>query len=156
PPANAAKPVAAYSVADQPSAADASAPAGAANIAPKSLAEQRTALEPVRRYIGLLVAFLAAITCTFGNLAAYGQTNIKRLMAYSPISHAGYMMMPVAAAILMAGSHPDAASRALAVVGVYAALYLFMNLGAFAIIAFLRNALRTEEIAGYAGLVRRS
>jgi NADH-quinone oxidoreductase subunit N len=121
-----------------------------------SVTEQRAALEPVRRYIGLLVAFLAAITCTFGNLAAYGQTNVKRLMAYSTISHAGYMMMPVAAAMFLAGSHPANAAAALAVVAVYTGLYLFMNLGAFAIIAFLRNTLRSEEIADYAGLVRRS
>ena len=51
-----------------------------------------------------LVALLAAVTCTFGNLAAYGQTNMKRLLAYSTIAHAGYMMMPVAAAVALAGT----------------------------------------------------
>src|SRR5262249_36918474 len=50
-------------------------------------------LNPVRNFIALLVALIAAVTCTFGNLAAYGQTNIKRLMAYSTIAHAGYIMM---------------------------------------------------------------
>ena len=41
-----------------------------------------------------MIAFFAAVTCTFGNLAAYGQDNMKRLLAYSTIAHAGYMMMP--------------------------------------------------------------
>ena len=57
------------------------------------------ALATVRQYIVAVIAVLAAVTCTFGNLAAYGQTNMKRLLAYSTIAHAGYMMMPVAAAV---------------------------------------------------------
>lgn len=114
------------------------------------------ALNPVRSYMAVLVGFIAAITCTFGNLAAYGQTNIKRLLAYSTIAHAGYMMMPVAAGLVLAGKNPAAAEAAFAAVPLYAGVYLFMNLGAFAIVAFLRNTLRTEEIADYAGLIRTS
>ena len=59
----------------------------------------------------MLLAFMAVITCTFGNLAAYGQTNIKRLLAYSTIAHAGYMMMPVAAAVALAGNDPARPQR---------------------------------------------
>jgi NADH-quinone oxidoreductase subunit N len=103
-----------------------------------------------------VVAILAAITCTFGNLAAYGQTNIKRLLAYSTIAHAGYMMMPVAAGLWLMDDSPDGAQEAFASLLVYAGIYLFMNLGAFAIVAFLRNAIRSEEIADYAGLMRTS
>jgi NADH-quinone oxidoreductase subunit N len=114
------------------------------------------ALAPVRNFMAVLVAFLAAITCTFGNLAAYGQTNIKRLLAYSTIAHAGYMMMPIAAGLVLAGKNPVLAERAFAAVPFYAGVYLFMNLGAFAIVALLRNSLRSEEIADYAGLVRNS
>ena len=44
------------------------------------------------------LAFFAALTATFGNLAAYLQTNLKRLLAYSTIAHAGYMMMGLATA----------------------------------------------------------
>ncbi len=110
----------------------------------------------MRRYIALLVALIAAVTCTFGNLAAYGQTNIKRLMAYSTIAHAGYIMMPIAAAVALSGSNPAAARYAYCAVPFYVGLYLFMNLGAFAIIAFLRNTTRSEEIADWAGLVRLS
>ncbi len=59
---------------------------------------------------GLLI-LLAAVTCTFGNLAAYGQTNFKRLLAYSTIAHAGYMMMPMAAAVALAGTDRLEAQR---------------------------------------------
>jgi NADH-quinone oxidoreductase subunit N len=114
------------------------------------------ALDPARKFIAGLVALLAAVTCTFGNLAAYGQTNVKRLLAYSTIAHAGYMMMPVAAAVTLAGSDPAAARAAVAALAFYAGIYLFMNLGAFAFAAFLRDAIGSEEIADYAGLVRRS
>jgi NADH-quinone oxidoreductase subunit N len=114
------------------------------------------ALAPVRSFIAKLVAFFAIITCTFGNLAAYGQNNLKRLLAYSTIAHAGYMMMPVAAAIALVGLDNAGARAAVAALAIYIAVYLFMNLGAFAVVAFLRNAMRSEEIPDYAGLIRRA
>lgn len=117
---------------------------------------RHAALAPARRFIAYLIGFLAAITCTFGNLAAYGQTNIKRLLAYSTIAHAGYMMMPVAAGVLLLGDDPAGAKSAFASVAMYLAVYLFMNLGAFAMVAFVRNSLGTEQIADYAGLIRTS
>ena len=109
----------------------------------------------LRGFIAVLIAVVAAVTCTFGNLAAYGQTNINRLLAYSTIAHAGYMMMPVPAAIAMVEKNPESAEIAMASLGVYIAIYLFMNLGAFAIVALLRDALGSEEIADYGGLIRR-
>lgn len=118
------------------------------------LAAQEANLAPVRRYLVGLISLFAAITCTFGNLAAYGQTNIKRLLAYSTIAHAGYMMMPVAAAVSMLGEKPAEAEQAIASLAFYVSVYVFMNLGAFAIVAFLRNAMRSEEIADYRGLIR--
>jgi NADH-quinone oxidoreductase subunit N len=113
-------------------------------------------LGPVRTYMAWLIAFLAVITCTFGNLAAFGQTNIKRLLAYSTIAHAGYMMMAVPPILALAGLDAGRAQEAAAALLLYVAIYLFMNLGAFAIVAFLRNALRSEEIADYAGLIHRA
>ncbi len=110
------------------------------------------ALGPVRKFIVMLLAFISAITCTFGNLAAYGQSNIKRMLAYSTIAHAGYMMMPVAAAI--AAPDPRLAQQAISALLFYISLYLFMNLGAFAIVAFLRNTLHTEQIDDLGGLIR--
>jgi NADH-quinone oxidoreductase subunit N len=111
-------------------------------------------LAPVRTFIVRLLAIVAAVTCTFGNLAAYGQTNIKRLLAYSTIAHAGYMIMSVAAAVQLIGTSAAGAREAVAALMFYLVVYVFMNLGAFAIVAFLRNALHSEEITDYAGLVR--
>jgi len=160
PPATTQPALAAYNVADEhatKSAVKEATPAQPSPASPAAVKEEpNRALEPVRKFMALVVAFIAAITCTFGNLAAYGQTNIKRLFAYSTIAHAGYMMMPVAAALLLAGSFPRDAELAISTIVFYIALYLFMNLGAFAIVAFLRNTLRSEEIADYAGLIRRS
>ena len=113
-------------------------------------------LSPARQYIGLLIAVLAAVTCTFGNLAAYGQTNLKRLLAYSTIAHAGYMMMPVAAAVAMIEKNPAGARDAVSALVVYISIYVFMNLAAFAGVAFLRNAAGSEDLSDYSGLVRSS
>jgi NADH-quinone oxidoreductase subunit N len=114
------------------------------------------ALAPVRSFTARLIAFFAIITCTFGNLAAYGQNNLKRLLAYSTIAHAGYMMMPVSAAVAMAGINNAGAEKAIAALAIYMAVYLFLNLAAFAVVAFLRNAMRSEDLTDYAGLIRRS
>jgi NADH-quinone oxidoreductase subunit N len=115
-------------------------------------------LGPARSFMAGLVALIAAVTCTFGNLAAYGQTNLKRLLAYSTIAHAGYMMMPVAALLLLLGDpgRSGEALEAAASIAFYIGAYLFMNLSAFAIIAFMRNSIRSEEISAYSGLIRRS
>jgi NADH-quinone oxidoreductase subunit N len=116
--------------------------------------DRNIALAPVRRYLAVLIGLIAAVTCTFGNLAAYGQTNIKRLMAYSTIAHAGYIMMPVAAGVALSGVDTKAAAQAYSAIPFYVGLYLFMNLGVFSIIAFMRNAMRSEEIDDYRGLIR--
>jgi NADH-quinone oxidoreductase subunit N len=92
------------------------------------------------------VAFIAALTATFGNLAAYLQTNLKRLLAYSTIAHAGYMLMGLAAFTREGAS----------AVVFYLVTYLFMNLGAFAVVAFLRNQTGSEDLSSFRGLVRRS
>lgn len=114
-------------------------------------------LDPVRSFIVTLIGVVSIVTCTFGNLAAYGQRNIKRMLAYSTIAHAGFMMMPVAAAVALVGmGKTAAASEAIAALMLYATIYLFMNLGAFAIIAFMRNSMQSEEIKDYSGLIGRS
>jgi NADH-quinone oxidoreductase subunit N len=140
--------------ADRPIAAQSVAFLQPADDVPASGEADATPLAPVRTFLVQLLAVLAAVTCTFGNLAAYGQSNIKRLLAYSTIAHAGYMIMAVAAAVQLAGSNPLAAREAVAALLFYLTVYVFMNLGAFAIVAFLRNAIASEEIADYAGLIR--
>jgi NADH-quinone oxidoreductase subunit N len=102
--------------------------------------------EGVRDYLIPVIGCAAALTATFGNLAAFLQTNLKRLLAYSTIAHAGYMMM---------GLTPLNRDGAAAVL-FYLVGYLFMNLGAFAVVAFLRRETRSEDLAEYRGLVRRS
>jgi NADH-quinone oxidoreductase subunit N len=64
------------------------------------------------------------------------------------------MMMAVPPMLAMAGYHTAAAQQAVAALCIYIGVYLFMNLAAFAIIAFLRNAMGSEQIADYAGLIR--
>ena len=100
---------------------------------------------------------MAAITCTFGNLAAYGQTNIKRLLAYSTIAHAGYMMMPVAAGWCWPATNPVAARsgfRRLAVLR--RRLFVHESRGVCHRGAFCAMRCGSEEIADYAGLMRNS
>jgi NADH-quinone oxidoreductase subunit N len=100
----------------------------------------------VVRFLAPTLAFFAALTATFGNLAAYLQTNLKRLLAYSTIAHAGYMMMGLA---------PLTRDGAQAVL-FYMLVYLVMNLGAFAVVAFIRNQTGSEDLSSYRGLIRRA
>lgn len=109
--------------------------------------------------IGLGLGVIAAVTVTFGNLAAYSQTNVKRLLAYSTIAHAGFMLMVVSAlvVVLSAGSTEgfDVAEAArVCIEGLlfYLFVYLFMNLGAFAVVALLRNETFSEEIESFNGI----
>ena len=95
-------------------------------------------------WIGLL-SFLAIATMTLGNLAAIGQKNIKRFLAYSSIAHAGYLMMGLAALN----------QEAIKAVLFYVVVYLLMNLGAFLVVILVANELGTEEINDYRGLGRR-
>ena len=111
-------------------------------------------LENIRSFISKLIALLAVITCTFGNLAAYGQTNIKRMLAYSTIAHAGYMMMALPPIMALVATSADGATASVAALAIYIFTYVFMNLGVFAIVAFLRNKTGSEEIADYAGLIK--
>lgn len=133
----------------------AKAPAPAPATKPVLSNEERIKnLAPIRQFIVWVLAAMAMLTATFGNLAAYGQTNIKRMLAYSTIAHAGYMIMAVAAGLALAGTDNEKAQRALAAVPFYLATYLFMNLTAFGAVAYLRNTLRSEEYSAYSGLIR--
>ncbi|GAA4370272.1 hypothetical protein GCM10023088_21390 [Actinomadura verrucosospora] len=91
-----------------------------------------------------LLAVVAAATMTLGNLAAFGQDNVRRLLAYSTVSQAGYLLVPVA----MAG-RTDLARPALLY---FVAAYAVTNLGAFAVVV----AAGRDDLAGYTGLLRAS
>jgi NADH-quinone oxidoreductase subunit N len=107
---------------------------------------------------GLGLGFLATITATFGNLAAYSQRNMKRLLAYSTIAHAGYMLMAVSALLVLRSGGAESEYSYMAIEGLlyYLCVYLFMNLGAFAIVALIRNQTFSEEIEDYKGVSQQS
>jgi NADH-quinone oxidoreductase subunit N len=119
---------------------------------------ESAALATIYLSLGIGVGVLGAVSSTFGNLAAYAQTNMKRLLAYSTIAHAGYMLMAVSAMIVMQSSSEgaewiaDRSGRAIEGLLYYLSVYLFMNLGAFAIVALIRNQIFSEEIDDYKGL----
>lgn len=96
------------------------------------------------------LAVMAALTMILGNLAAIWQTNLKRLLAYSSIAHAGYVLVAVAAA-----GHPGVADRGVQAALLYLLAYTFTNLGAFAVvIAVERNDGSGVELENFTGLGR--
>jgi len=127
--------------------------------------------------LGLGLAVIAAASMTLGNLAAYTQSNLKRLLAYSTIAHAGYMVLAVAALLVISSVTPGssafeqyarfsarfgyvdadpiavASARTLEGLLYYLAVYLFMNLVAFAVVALIRNETYREDIGAYDGLI---
>jgi NADH-quinone oxidoreductase subunit N len=102
---------------------------------------------PARETWAPILAVVAVLTMTVGNLAAINQTNIKRLLAYSSISHAGYMLLG-----LVAGNETGING-----ILVYIMVYTFMNLGAFlVVVALRRRGIIGEDLDDIAGLVHKS
>ncbi len=99
---------------------------------------------------GPLLWFLAAASMTAGNLMALRQKNIVRLMAYSGVAQAGFMIAPLA----IAGSSTLAADDATSAVLTYLVIYAAMNLGTFAVIMSVARRTRTGDVASYNGLFR--
>lgn len=103
---------------------------------------------------GLLMMLISAITMTVGNLIAIPQTNIKRMLAYSSIAQAGYILLGVAT--IGAAASFEGREKAVESVLLYTLAYLFMNLGAFAIVAMVSAKVNSDRIKDYAGLARRA
>ena len=97
---------------------------------------------------GPLFWVLAALTMTVGNLVALRQTNVVRMLAYSSVAQAGYILVPFA----VAGSNLDAAATAQTATLVYLLIYGAMNLGAFAIVMAVARKTHSGEISSYGGL----
>jgi NADH-quinone oxidoreductase subunit N len=89
-----------------------------------------------------LLAILSVLTMTLGNLVAVWQDNLKRLLAYSSIAHAGYMLMGVVVL----------SNQGIAAVLIYFMMYLLMNLGAFFVVMLIANKTGSEDISAYRGL----
>jgi NADH-quinone oxidoreductase subunit N len=93
-----------------------------------------------------VLILVSVLTMTIGNVAALTQTNMKRLLAYSSIAHAGYVMMGIVAL-----SENGARS-----ILIYLLAYLFMNLGAFLVVVLVHNQDGTFDLRDYPGLYRRA
>ena len=89
--------------------------------------------------------FLSMVTMTVGNLCALNQQNVKRLLAYSGIAHAGYILMGLV--VLN--------NEGLKAMLLYIVVYLIMNVGAFLVVVIVANATGREDIEGYRGLAWR-
>ncbi|MFA5891117.1 MAG: NADH-quinone oxidoreductase subunit N [Actinomycetota bacterium] len=97
-------------------------------------------------------AILAAATMTVGNVIALSQTNIVRLLAYSSIAQAGYMLLPLG---VVAGKGPEVQGDAFASALTYILIYSFMNLGAFAVVIAVGRRKPGNLISDYEGLLQR-
>lgn len=89
-----------------------------------------------------LLAILAVITMTLGNLVAIQQNSVKRMLAYSSIAHAGYMLMAL----------PTLSSQGVYAVMIYLVMYLFMNLGAFFVVIYVKSQGSGESFEDFRGL----
>lgn len=94
----------------------------------------------------VLTAILAVATMTFGNLLALVQTNLKRLLAYSSIAHAGYILVGIA----------SGSQLGLTAAMFYLLVYLFTNLAAFGVISLLEDRTGSSDIADIKGLTKKS
>jgi NADH-quinone oxidoreductase subunit N len=105
-----------------------------------------TAVPSVAAHWANLLIVISGITILYGNLCAIPQRNVKRLLGYSSISHAGYLLLGVA---VLSASGQSA-------ILYYLAGYLFTVLAGFLVIALVMRHLETEDISGLAGLNQRS
>jgi NADH-quinone oxidoreductase subunit N len=97
---------------------------------------------PLNLPIPALLGIVAAVTMTFGNLAAIPQNNIKRLLAYSSIAHAGYLLMGFVVL----------SQAALQAVMIYLVFYYLMNVGAFTVCQAVRDKTGGEMLSDFSGL----
>jgi len=100
----------------------------------------------------VILSLVSILTMTLGNLVALWQTNIKRMLAYSSIAQAGYMLIGLAAWT----AQPTTWANGVNSILLFLFAYLFTNLGVFAVAIALENKLGTANISDYAGLIRRS
>jgi NADH-quinone oxidoreductase subunit N len=111
-----------------------------------------TGVEVLSTEWALIIAVISAIGMTLGNIAAIAQKNIKRLLAYSSIAHAGYLMIGVAAIGMSQGVDLDAQGSTL----FYLIAFVFTDLAAFTAIIGISRFLNSDNIKDYSGLGKRS
>lgn len=113
------------------------------------------AFPEVSREWGAIVAALSVATMTLGNLLALSQRNIKRMLAYSSIAHAGYAMIGIVAYSGVSANSPNPQLGISALV-FYMVAYLVTNLAAFGVVAVYGNISGSDEMTAYYGMSRRS
>jgi NADH-quinone oxidoreductase subunit N len=116
-------------------------------------------LEAFRPYAdvwGPMVAVLAALTMTVGNVVALRQWHMVRLLAWSTVAQAGYMLVPLGVAATAGGREDDALDTAAQATLAYLAIYVAMNLGAFACVAAVARRFPRGAIEDFRGLARRA
>ena len=102
-----------------------------------------------------MLMFLAIASLAIGNFAAIAQTNIKRMLAYSTISHMGFVLIGMMSGVV--NGHADAAGNAYSSSMFYVVSYVLTTLASFGIILLLsRHGFESEEISDFAGLNQRS
>ena len=111
-----------------------------------------TAVPEVTLHWSKLLVVMSAVTILYGNLCAIPQRNLKRLLGYSSIAHAGYLLLGVAA---MAANVKNPATGATAIL-YYLSGYLFTVLGTFAVLCLVIRKIEVEDITALAGLNQRS
>lgn len=112
------------------------------------------AVGPLAGQWGVLLAVLAAVTMTVGNLGALRQRQAVRLLAWSSVAHAGYLLVPLATAATTEGQ--DRFGAALQSTMAYLVVYVAMTLGAFACVQHLARHRPRALVADHRGLVRRA
>ena len=111
---------------------------------------------PPQAWVAIL-AVLAVFSMSLGNLLALAQRNIKRMLAYSSIAHAGYILIGVVAVTgLPAPSGAGFIGSGIGAVLYYLLAYTFTNVGAFAVAIMIERALGSDAIPDYAGLSQRA
>ncbi len=112
----------------------------------------RESVPEIAQHTTFILLVLGGLTILYGNLAAIPQTNFKRLLAYSSIAHAGFILLAVTAW----DSGSDTTLSTHQAVGFYLATYLIMTIGIFFVLVTIRKATGSEEIAAFDGLGKRN
>ncbi len=102
------------------------------------------ASEAMAPKIILILAFITGATLIIGNLAAIGQSNFKRLLAYSSIAHAGFLLLGIVS------------DAPFSTIGFYLGAYLLMTIIAFAVLTVIRSRTGSDELVAFDGLAKRS
>jgi len=111
------------------------------------------AFQPLAEHWMGLLSIVAVLSMTIGNIAAVLQENMKRMLAYSSIAHAGYALM----GLIAIGRGGEVGAHGMTAVVIYMLVYTFMNVGAFGFVVLLRRGrIAGDQVSDFAGMARRA